>query len=283
VETFACFTDWFEGRRGEADAVVLDIDGVLMCGGEALPGAARLMQALRAAACPFSLLTNDAHHSHAEKARWLAGAGLDAREGEILSCADGLVDLCAERGLAGRRFFLAGNLGTPCYARLAGLEVTREPAELGACAGVILGEENYDWELAINAAVNFFLAKPGGLLVVPNPDVAFRAADARIRLASGAPAQLIQYALGVCGVKIEPIWLGKPYPPIFARNHRVLESTAGRRLDPGRVLMLGDSLTSDVCGSRGFGYRSALVMTGVTRHDMLAASPVLPDLVFERL
>jgi 4-nitrophenyl phosphatase len=47
--------------------------------------------------------------------------------------------------------------------------------------------------------------------------------------------------------------------------------------------MAGDLLRSDILGARDFGYRSALLLTGVTTLDMLERSEIRPDLVFETL
>ena len=54
-------------------------------------------------------------------------------------------------------------------------------------------------------------------------------------------------------------------------------------IEPHRVLMLGDSLVADVRGARGFGYRAALMLTGVTPMESLGRGGIQPDMVFERL
>ena len=276
------FRQWAEQHRGEFDAVVFDVDGVLMRG-DALPGAVKTVERLRADGVLLALLSNDGSHSAEERCRSLAKRGIHFRPEEFVSSSDGLVELVAERNLKGRRVFVAGKLGNPCYATQAGLRVTRNLAELPDCGGVILGEEEYDWEETINAIVNFFIGRPDALLMVPNCDSHFRTRSGGVRLAPGAVAHLVTFMLDQCHVGLSPIFLGKPHQPIFEHVHHTLEQRAGRELNRERVLIVGDSLQSDIRGGNDFGYRTALVLTGVTDLDMLKRSAIEPDLIFDVL
>jgi NagD protein len=277
------FGAWFDQHQDEFDAVVLDIDGVLLLAGAAPSGGRELIEKLRRKNFPFSLLTNDGNHSIEEKCQYLKECGIEIAAEEVTSCGHGLVEIANKFDLAGKLFFVMGELGDPCYAENAGLVVTRNTEELPKCAGIITGEENYDWEPVINAAVNYFIANPKAPLVVPNPDEYFPAPNGKIKLAAGATARFIQRALKVYGTIIEPIYLGKPYAPIFEHSHSVLQNRLKRSVELKRVIMIGDSIDSDIRGANDFGYRSALVLTGVTRLEMLKAGPVQPDFIFERL
>ena len=276
--------DWLRHRRGDIDAVVLDIDGVLARSRRALPGAVELLAELRGEGIPFTLLTNDGCSSPAEKRAYLASAGIDVAEEDIYSSSHAIADLVRERGLRGELFFVMGKLGRPGYAEAAELKVTRELSEMESARGVIVGETEFDWESSVNAAVNFLIRRPDALLVCPNPDEFFPVADGRIRLASGAVTGLIRDMVERYGRRCSPLYLGKPYEPIFAANHRRLERRSGGRvLERSRVLMVGDSLPGDIAGGQRFGYRAALVLTGLTTPQLLQVSEVRPDLVFEML
>ena len=61
----------------EVDAVLLDIDGVLVTSWVALPGSIEAVAALRAAGVPFRLLTNTTTHTRAGLAATLREAGFD--------------------------------------------------------------------------------------------------------------------------------------------------------------------------------------------------------------
>ena len=261
----------------------MDIDGVLVRGREALPGAQELVSGLRQCRLPISLLTNDGNNSIREKKALLNACGLEFAEEEFTSSGHGLAEVVRELKLIGRLFLVVGRLGDPCYARQAGLQVTRDMDSVRKCAGVILGEEDYDWEPAINTIVNLLLGKPETPFFIPNPDIYFPAGGGSIRVAAGGVAQFVQHVLEVYGVEIRPRFLGKPHRPIFQHSHRSLEKRAGKRLPTHRVMMIGDSLHSDIQGAKAFGYRNALVLTGTTTRDLLSRSSLQPDLVFEGL
>ena len=273
--------DWLRRKRAAVDAVVLDIDGVLARNRRSLPGAPELLAALDEMDLPFNLLTNDASNSAEEKAAYLASAGLAVRSDRICSSGHALRWLAEERSLEGAVFCVLGRLGVPDYAEAAGFTVTRDLdiLETPACRGLIVGEKEYDWETAVNAAVNHLIRRPEGLLVCPNPDLYFPGRDGRIRLSSGAVAHLIRDMTLSYGRPCAPIYLGKPYRPLFARNHALLERRKGGPLQPGRVLMVGDSLTGDIAGGAAFGYRTAVVLTGLTTQAVLAGATPAPEVV----
>ena len=277
------FIDWLDDHPRDLDAIVLDVDGVLLLAKEATPGSRELLTRLRADGLPFLLLTNDGDHSPVEKAATLQACGLEIQATEIVSCAHGLGTVAKEHGCEGELFYVMGNLGTPCYAEAAHLRTTRELAELPRCRGVIVGEDNYDWEPVINAVVNFFIAHPEALLVTPNPDEYYPDGRGSIRLAAGSVARLIQRALATYGRLKAPLFLGKPHGPIFQTAHRRLERGVGRAIAKNRVLMIGDNLESDVAGASAFGYRSAIVLTGITTPAMLADASLTPDWVWPGL
>lgn len=274
---------WLAAHAAAIEALVLDVDGVLIRGREALPGAADFLAGLRGRQVPFMLLTNDGSRSHQQRSEHLARRQLQIAPDEIVTCSDGLCELVAERLLDGQLFFIMGELGNPCYAEAAGLLATRRLEDLPACAGVIVGETHYDWESTINAVLNYFVAHPGGLLIVPNPDAYYPTDGGLIHIGAGGVARFLQQVLEIQGTAVSPIYLGKPFQPIFAHAHALLERRAGHPIPRERVLMLGDSLTSDIQGAGAFGYRTGLMLTGQTHLEMLPRAPRQPDHVFLKL
>lgn len=265
------------------DALVFDIDGVLVRGESALSGSKELLSMIRERDIPISLLTNDGNNSVAEKCALLGNCGLEFATREVTSSGHGLISVVREKNLSGKLFFVMGRLGRPCYAEQAGVRVTRNTDLLSVCTGVIIGEENYSWEDTINAVANFIIEKPNALLIVPNPDSYFPRKDARLQIAAGAVARFIQQVVESLDVPIKPLYLGKPYEPIFRYNHEALEKRLERQLVPQRIMMVGDSLNGDITGALSFGYRSSLVLTGITTRALLNKSRVKPELTFESL
>ncbi len=276
-------TEWLASRGERFDALVLDIDGVLVLDGAPLPGGPQLIRFLRRRETPFTLLTNAANISVSERRARLRANEIVVSEEQIVSSGHPLKEAVEELGLPGRLFFVMGDLGRPCFAEAAGLIVTRNPSRLPECAGIVVGEEGYDWDTMINAVVNYFISNPAAPLVVPNPDRYFPTGPAAIRIGSGGIARLIAQTLESYGLSLRCLYLGKPFAPIFRHNHRRLEHRVGRALDTDRVLMVGDTLHGDIKGGRDFGYATALMLSGGTSRASLAASPVKPDMAFERL
>ena len=283
MQSAGLLRNWLPVHSSELTAVVFDIDGVLLHGPHPANGSLETIEWLHGAGLPFALLTNDGCHSPAEKAGFLKASGIPVTADDIVSCGHGLIELRAKNGWQGQTFFVLGSLSTPCYAETAGLCVTRDPEAIDSCTGVIIGEKAYDWNVAVTAAFNFFLRHPERPLIVPNPDDCYPSRPGHMGVASGAIGRMIERLCRSCGVRKEPIYLGKPYGPIFEYNHHRVETRLGKTVPRDRVLIVGDSLTSDVPGGRAFGYRTALVLTGITKPEMLAASEVKPELVFDGL
>ena len=274
---------WLRSRPAPPQAVLLDVDGVLLIGGRPVPGAGPLLDWLRGREVPLALLTNNARLSAAQHAATLAGVGLRFEAGEVVSCGHALAGLLPALGLAGREVFVMGELGRPDYVEEAGARAVRDPEGMDACRAVVVGEGFYDYQAALNAVLNLLLARPALPFIVPNPDAFFPQPGGRVRIGPGGVASCLRLLLRERGLEVEPHFLGKPHPPIYRLALARLEERLGRRIEPGRALVVGDSLASDIAGGGRFGCRTALVLTGLTRPGMIDAAPVRPDEVFEGL
>ncbi len=283
------FSRWRERRAERFGAILFDIDGTLVSGRRTLPGARALLAELRRTRFPFCLLTNDGDHSPEEKSALLAQRGLAVAADEIVSCGAALKPLADRRGYVGKTFFVMGRLGRPDFARRAGLRVVRDPAKISGCHGVIVGEGTYNWQANINAVANYFIERgPGGILLVPNPDSYWPAdADGRIGIGAGAKARFLCAILREYGTPVRPVYLGKPYRPVYRvalthlkRKYALPPNCAGRN-----ILMLGDSLLSDIRGANRAGFSSGLLLTGITRpaHLTKAKGALRPHWIFAGL
>ena len=102
-------------------------------------------------------------------------------------------------------------------------------------------------------------------------------------MAAGAVARFMLRALNAYGTTLEPLYLGKPYAPIFEHSHSQLEKRSGKTIDHSRVMMIGDHLESDILGANNFGYRSGLLLSGLTNKARVEKSHVKPGLLFKTL
>jgi NagD protein len=274
---------WLDLNKARIEAMLLDIDGVLLNGRRRLPGSRQFLKKLHRFHIPFVLLTNDGNHSTQEKAARLRSAGLDIAPEQIVSCGHAIAQTVQSMGITGARFFVMGDTGVPCYAESAALNVTRDLNRLQDCAGVIIGEENYDWEPVINAVVNFFIDHPQAPLIVPNPDEFYPGQRLKIHIAAGGVGRFIQQIAGSYGTSVTPIYLGKPYQPIFQLAQKALSHRLNRPIDPQNILMVGDNLAADIVGGTESGYTTALMLTGVTPLSKLDHQEKRPDMVFKAL
>ena len=264
------FTEFYLESRSETDVILFDVDGTLAVGGTPLPGAMELLGLLKKDNKPFFLLTNDSCRSCREKELLMQKAKLPVTEKNILSAGNAL-KWWAERNYKGGLFFQFGSLGDPNYAREAGIAVTREPVLASECCGIIMGEGQFEWRSQIETVFNMLLKRPDLPLICVNPDSYWPTADGvTMCVGGGGFTRFICMLLKDAGHIVEPIYLGKPYAPIYeCVASFVKENFQGLEIrHPKRVMMVGDSLASDIRGGNRAGFTTCLVLTGITTPEL---------------
>ena len=288
MEIFNSFMTWWRENHQKFEAVLFDVDGTLISGTKPLPGNAEIIGWLREHNFPFFLLTNDGNHSPQQKCRRIQLGGIDISSDEIISSAHALVEAAVEYNLVGKKVFVLGSLGKPCFGEAAGMKVVREIEAADECAAIIVGEGQYDWHKYLNTAINMLIKNPSLPMIVPNPDSYWPNGEhGEIGVGAGGKTRFMTGLLDEMGIKVTPLYLGKPYKAIF---HHTLEEMSRRfGLDenphPEKVIMLGDSLASDIRGANNCGMTSALFLTGITNLEQAgkAEKEFKPDLVFHSL
>lgn len=120
------------------------------------------------------------------------------------------------------------------------------------------------------------IARPRPLLV-GNPDLV-APMEAGLSLEPGHYAHRLASASG-----IEPVFYGKPFPAIF--------DMARGRIRPGtpdhRVVMVGDTLHTDILGGNAAGFRTALIQgygffDGGDPDNAIKTSGIVPDFILDR-
>ncbi|MEI4472368.1 HAD-IIA family hydrolase [Frigidibacter sp. MR17.24] len=263
--------DLSEAARGH-DLVLLDAYGVLNRGETAIPGAAARVAALRAAGKAVMVVSNSAAYPRAHMmARWRR-LGFDFTDDEVVSSRDALLARIA--GL--RRHWGAmldeghdlGNLRTLSLRRLGDCA-----ADYAAVEGFLLiGAGN--WTERRQSLLAEALREGDRPVLCGNPDlVAPR--DAGLSLEPGYWAHRL---MSEAGARVE--FLGKPFPEIF-------DMALARQpvpVAPDRVLMVGDTLHTDVLGGAARGFATALVtghgaLREVPADEQLRRAAILPDFV----
>jgi 4-nitrophenyl phosphatase len=247
--------------------VILDVDGTVVRGDEALPGARKGLEWIREAGLRRLFVSNNPTKEPAAYERRFARAGFDVAAAEVLTAAT-----VTTRYLAARhgddRHYVVGEESLRSILRGAGLDVTTDPAEATVLVASIDRAFDYD-ELCVAMRV---LREESVPFVGTDPDMVIPAAEGDVP-GSGAVIHAIS---GVVGRDPDAV-LGKP--SAFARDF--VQSRIG--LDPGECLVVGDRLDTDIAMGVEAGMKTALVRTGVTDEATLAGSGVEPDYVLDSL
>lgn len=244
--------------------ILLDLDGCVWVSDELTPGAREALTELRAGGLTLSFITNDAAHAPEEYVRKLWSLGLQASLEEVVTVGAAIQFLLATDngdGLVRRSAFVIGSSAIHRHVVEAGMRVLNG-SERAANAEVVVvaAHEGLSYD-ELRTATRALLS--GADLIAAGRDATYPTADGPSP-GTGMLVTALQDATG-CTVRNA----GKPDPLIFR--------AALDRLEPGRTLMIGDRLDSDLAGAHAAGLDGAIVLTGVTtRAEADAASDPAP-------
>ncbi|MFB6102877.1 MAG: HAD-IIA family hydrolase [Haloplanus sp.] len=247
--------------------VVLDVDGTVVRGDEPIPGATEGIERLNTAGLRRLFVSNNPTKRPPAYADRLGRAGFDVAPEEIVTAGTITTSYLAERH-ADDALFVVGERALVEQLTDAGLTVVTD--ETRADTVVVSIDRSFDYE-RLCAALRA-CADGEATLVGTDPDMVIPAAEGDLP-GSGA---IINAVAGVVG-RDPDVVLGKPSDPAL----RVVRDHLG--VAPESCLVVGDRLDTDVALGERAGMTTALVRTGVTDDDDLAASDVTPDYVLDSL
>lgn len=240
----------------EYDVAMLDLDGVVYIGNEAVPGAAHHLDRATEAGMHLAYVTNNASRTPSTVAAHLTELGVPAGAGDVVSSAQAAARLVSERVAAGAPVFVIGGEGLFVALEELGLrpvqDIDAQPA------AVVSGyHPELRWRTVIDGAI---LVRNGLPWVASNTDLTVPTPHGPGPGNGVLVRAVAEYA------QVEPVVAGKPEPPLF-------EETL-RRVGGRRPLVVGDRLDTDIEGAVRTGYDSLLVMTGVTGlEELVTAGP----------
>ena len=236
------------------DAALLDLDGVLYVGADAVPHAALAVTAAREVGMRLAFVTNNASRRPEVVAAHLTSLGIAAEPHDVVTSAQAAVRYLAARLPAGAAVLVIGTEGLAEEVEAGGLRAVRQAEGV---LGVVQGlATTTSWTDLAEAAVAI---RAGALWVAGNRDATYPSARGPLP-GNGAMVAALELATGR-----SPVVVGKPEPE--------LHLASVERVGALRPLVVGDRLDTDVLGARGTGTDSLLVLTGVTTYDELLAAP----------
>ena len=238
---------------------VLDMDGVIVRGGRAVPGAAAAIRRLRSLG-ELVFLTNNSTRAPKEVAVRLTGLGIQVREEEILT-SSWIAATLLQRFAGSVSVFVLGEPGLEAELVRLGHRLADPDEAEWVVVGMDRGITYDRLASALKALGN------GASLLATNTDPTFPG-DGGESPGAGAMVGALR---------------GMGYVPdaVAGKPERVAFDLALDRLGMERsdVLAVGDRLETDIVGAANADMDSALVLTGVTSEAMLERAEVHPTWV----
>jgi HAD superfamily hydrolase (TIGR01458 family) len=246
----------------DIEAVLLDIDGVLVTSWQPLPGAAETLAWLRQNDVPFRLITNTTTHARAALARTLADVGIAVSADEIVTAVVATGSYLRTAHPGARVFVLSDG---DARSDLEGVNVVEDDADVVVLGGAY---EGFDYP-TMNRV--FRMLMDGAPLVAMHRNMYWRTSEG-LQLDGGAYVAALEEATGTLAVVC-----GKPAREYF------MSALDGLGVSAQRTAMVGDDLESDVIGAQDAGLIGVLVRSGKFRQDVLDGSDRKPDFTIDSI
>jgi len=268
----------FRKLAAQFDAVCFDSYGVLKNYAGAIDGGPETLRMLRESGKELRILTNDASRSQGQQADRFREIGYTSiRASEIIT--SGMM----------ARIYLRDKINKGSVAYLGTAASARYVLDAG-CPAIPMGEvsefedvsalaflddEGFDWATDINAAINLLRVR-NIPVIVANTDKLYPVSAGRVALATGGIARLVE---GL--VNRTFMYFGKPDSQMFSYAYEDLQRVDS--IPKREVLMVGDTLRTDIIGANKFGIRTCLTLTGNTTErdyaEDIERAGIRPDFV----
>jgi HAD superfamily hydrolase (TIGR01458 family) len=265
------------GVRG----LLLDLDGVVVLKGAALPGAAAAIGELDRRGIPYRIVTNTSYVSRASLARFGASIGIDVSADRIMSALSVSAADTARRFPGQPLFVLAAPDAQREFAgqRLLTLDEASKP---GATAAAVVVGDSPESITFDNLNIAFRLIRGGAELIGMHRNRWWLTADGPT-VDSGALVAGLEYA-----AEVRARIVGKPARSFFIEAAAAvageLAARGERRVVRAELAMVGDDIRTDVQAAQRIGLRGVFVLSGKQDASDLEAATAArrsrsPDLV----
>lgn len=261
-------------------AVLFDAFGVLKNYNGLITGIDRTFAFLAERDMEFFVLTNDSSRSPEKMAAYYQERGVSAITTETIISSGMLTQGYLRHKLRDGYVVYLGTEASAYYLQNTGLTgipigefKMKQAADVRAL--VLLDEEGFDWNSDLNKAVNL-LRRRNIPVIVANSDETYPVSHKEIHIAIGGIADMLEAIVGKRFLRF-----GKPSSQMFIFAFEYLQKRMDIRKED--VLMVGDTLYTDIIGGNKFGMDTALVLSGNTSFKqatfMIESTGIIPDYI----
>ena len=243
------------------DAIFFDAFGVLKNYNGLIEGVAETIYKLHNDQKQIFILTNDSSRSPFELAKRYQQQGIDLITEENMISSGMLAREYLQLKIKKGTIAYLGTKNSAHYVENLGLptlpisEVQPENfSDISAL--VLLDEEGFNWESDLSKSINLLRHK-NIPVVVANTDRTYPVSNNQINIAIGGIANMLEDIVGKRFIRF-----GKPDVPLFIYAYEKL--SAIKSIPKDKILMVGDTLHTDILGGNKFGIHTALVLSGNT-------------------
>lgn len=240
-------------------ALLLDLDGVIVVAGEAVPGAPEAIATLESRGFPYRIVTNTSAVSRATLARWSAKIGAPIPASRFQSALSASAAWTARTFPDQPLYVLAS---ADAQTEFAGqrLLTHEEAGARGAIAAAVVIGDSPEEVTFDNMNRAFRLVRGGAVLVGMHQNPWWLTPEGPT-LDSGAFVAGLEFA-----TETRARIIGKPHPEFFSVAVADLRREVGRDLARSEIAMVGDDVRSDVRAAQRSGLRGIFVLSG--KHAM---------------
>lgn len=249
------------------DSLLLDLDGVVYRGKQAISGAAESISKAQQIGKKVGYITNNASRTPGQIAEQLRGYGISLEDRDVIGSARAAAKLLATKIDSRSKVLVVGGEGLRSEVAALGFELVSRSEDRPDA--VIQGfSPDVGWKDLAEAA---FAINNGAIWIATNQDWTLPL-EKGIAPGNGTLVGAVHTAVGIL-----PEFAGKPFKPIF--------ESALAELGMTNPLVIGDRLDTDIKGAITASLSSAVVLTGIARNKELlgAKSDERPNFILNDL
>lgn len=265
-------------------AVFLDSYGVIKNYRGLIEGVQETLDFIQARGIEFRILTNDASRSQEQQAESFLRLGLKGIPAEKIVTSGMMAKQYLQLKIKGGKVAYLGTANAAHYIMQANLESVAiadlDKHDINDIqAMVFLDDEGFDWNFDINRTVNL-IRKKNMPIIVANSDNLYPISHNDVSIATGGIAKLVE---SIINKKF--IHFGKPDTQMF--NFAFEDINRYSEYNKEEILMVGDTLHTDILGGNKFGIKTALVLSGNTSASEMEmnirSTGIIPDYICESI